>query len=51
MSDNQTTISVFELNEETIHEPREPCSIQPLLFTLAFIGGGVSWYLLDKFLK
>jgi len=27
------------------------CSIEPLLFTLVFIGGGVSWYLLDKFLK
>jgi len=57
MTDNQTSVSGFELNEETLHEPYEPCikkctcGIVPLLFGLVFVGGGVSWYLLDKFLK
>jgi len=51
MDNNQTPISVFELDEESLHAPREPCSIEPLLFALVFIGGGVSWYILNKFLK
>jgi len=51
MENNQTSTSVFELDKESLHKLREPCSIEPLLFILVFIGGGVSWYLLDKFLK